>query len=111
MTISCITTTAHGAHHLLPAKRHLRMQYSERRHQQPAGELLLRTSLFTNGARFTFECVQQYHLRMCNPHARQERVYQVHLSVKVWAVVVRAIVMGLCLIADRLTDSTTSPRF
>jgi hypothetical protein len=84
------------------------MQFCEwLRHQYAADELFLHKILWTDKACFTREGVFIVHNNHIwawdNPHAIREHGYKVHFSISVWAVIIRDIVVGPCLLPDRLT--------
>jgi hypothetical protein len=83
------------------------MQFCEwLRHQDATDELFLHI-LWTDEACFTREGVFNVHnSHLCardNPHAIRERGCQVRFIVSVWAGIVGDIVMGTCLLPDRLS--------
>jgi hypothetical protein len=88
-----------------PGRRHLDANVF-RRHQHPADELV-HTILWTDEACFTREGVFSIHSSHLwardNPHAICERGYQARFSVRVWAGIVGDIVVGPCLLSERLT--------
>jgi hypothetical protein len=94
--------------HLFLDNHPLCMQFCEwLQHQHAADELFLHNILWTDKACFTpdsvFNTLNSHLWAQDNPHTICKHGYWVHFSVSVWAGITRNIVMGTCLLTDRLS--------